>query len=260
MMLDCITPVILTFNEAPNITRTLGMLRWARDIVVVDSFSTDDTVSRVSGFEQARVFRRAFDSHARQWNFALKETGVSSEWVLALDADYVLTRQLVEELKSLKPGASVGGYQARFVYCVNGRPLKGAAYPPVTVLYRRDAATYLQDGHTQRVTLGGEVRELRSPILHDDRKPLSHWVQAQSRYIKMEAEKLGRADYAQLNWPDRVRKMRMLAPFLMPLYCLLLRGGVFSGRAGVYYALQRMFSELLLSLHLMERDFERSGK
>lgn len=258
VMLDCITPVILTYNEAPNITRTLDMLRWARDVVVVDSFSTDDTISRVSRFGQARVFRRAFDSHEKQWNFALKETGVSSKWVLALDADYVLTDDLVEELKSLRPNESIGGYRAKFIYCINGHPLKGAVYPPVTVLYRHDAATYIQDGHTQRVALEGDILELHSPILHDDRKSLTHWVQAQSRYIRMEAEKLGRAGYAQLTWPDRVRKMRVFAPFLMPLYCLLFRGGILSGRVGLYYALQRMFAEILLSLHLIEQDIRSS--
>src|SRR5215204_1989322 len=100
-MLEQITPVILTRNEAPNIGRTLEQLCWAGDIVVVDSFSDDGTLEIVSGFPQVRVSQRMFDSHAEQWNFALRETGISSEWVLALDADYMLTPAFVEELKGL---------------------------------------------------------------------------------------------------------------------------------------------------------------
>src|SRR5258708_7588126 len=82
-MLDQITPLILTHNEAPNIGRTLAELSWASDIVVVDSFSDDETLEIVSRFPQVRVYQRQFDSHENQWNFGLRETGIDSEWLLA---------------------------------------------------------------------------------------------------------------------------------------------------------------------------------
>src|SRR5215213_632235 len=149
-MLDQITPLILTFNEAPNITRALGALSWARDIVLVDSFSDDDTVAIAKSFPRVRVFQRGFDSHRNQWDFGLKETGISTPWVLALDADYIVSDELVVELKNKTPGTETAGYRANFVYCIKGRKLRSGIYPPVTVLYRREAATYVQDGHTQR--------------------------------------------------------------------------------------------------------------
>src|SRR5687767_9582934 len=135
-MLAKTTPLILTFNEAPNIGRTLEQLRWARDIVVVDSFSEDDTLEIVSGFPQVRVYQREFDSHAQQWNFGLKETGITSEWVLALDADYLVTADWLAELEALKPNADINAYRAKFIYCVNGKRLISGIYPPVTVFYR----------------------------------------------------------------------------------------------------------------------------
>src|SRR5438552_19168681 len=100
-MLDRITPLILTFNEVPNIARTLERLHWARDIVVIDSFSDDETLEIVSRYPQARVFQRKFDSFASQCNFGLSETGIESEWVLSLDADYVLTQEFIEEVTAL---------------------------------------------------------------------------------------------------------------------------------------------------------------
>ncbi len=259
-MLDDITPLILTYNEAPNIGRTLERLTWARDIVVVDSFSNDSTLEIVSGFPQARVYQRMFDTHRNQWSFGLKETGINSAWVLALDADYVLTPELVEELRSLEPESVTQGYRAGFVYCINGRPIRGSAYPPVTALYRRSDANYVQDGHTQRIKIAGEVRDLRSPILHDDRKPLGHWIQAQSRYMKLEAEKLLQADSGQLGRADRLRKARVLAPLVMFCYCLFIKGAILDGRIGLYYAFQRVFSEVLLSLYLIEHDLNFSPK
>src|SRR5215218_8013153 len=104
-MLDQITPLVLTYNEAPNIARTLAALSWAKDIVVVDSFSDDNTVEIAKSFPHVRVFQRAFDCHRNQWEFGLKETGISTAWVLALDADYVISDDLVNELADLKPDA-----------------------------------------------------------------------------------------------------------------------------------------------------------
>lgn len=316
-MLDQITPIVLTFNEAPNLRRTLDALKWARDIVLVDSHSDDTTMLIASQMPQVRALQRRFDRHQNQWNFALKETGIATEWVLALDADYVLTPAFVDELKALRPPSGVNGYQAHFVYCVYGKPLRGSAYPPVTVLYRRDHATYRQDGHTQRVMIEGEVGQLKVPILHDDRKPLTHWLKSQDRYMRLEIEHLriqnpealgGRregtkkfgfrmSDFgfedtqgaireelggkgeandfgfrisdcefkeperssAGLGLADRLRKTRVLFPFVIFFYCLFVKGGIRDGWAGVYYAFQRMLAETLLSLYLIEDGLRRES-
>lgn len=258
-MLQQITPLILTYNEAPNIGRTLERLYWADDIVIVDSFSDDETLRIIAGFPRARVFQRTFDNHERQWNFALSETGISSEWVMALDADYLLTLDFIEESKSLRPAIGVAGYSANFIYCINGRPLRGSTYPPVTVLYRRAKAVYWQDGHTQRVAVDGEVEKLRAAILHDDRKPLAHWLRSQARYMRMEARKLAESDPGDLNRADKLRKMRFVAPLVMLLYVLVVKRAILDGRAGLFYAFQRTVAELILSLYLFEEDMRRAG-
>ena len=249
-MLNEITPLILTYNEAPNIARTLASVSWAKEIVVVDSFSSDDTLKIARSFPQVRTFQRAFDCHRNQWEFGLKETGITTPWVLALDADYIVSNQLTSELKNLSPKAETVGYRANFVYCINGKELRSGIYPPVTVLYRREAASYVQDGHTQRVALDGVIEDLSSPIFHDDRKPLRHWFSSQARYSELEARKLRRANYAELSLPDRLRRWRVLAPPAMLVYCLIIRGGIFDGWKGLYYAFQRTVAEFMLSRRL----------
>jgi glycosyltransferase involved in cell wall biosynthesis len=251
-MLEQITPLILTYNEAPNIGRTLAQLTWAGDIVVVDSFSTDDTVEITSSFPRVRVFQRAFDSHRNQWEFGLRETGIETPWVLALDADYVLTSDSVAELKNLEPHPNTAGYRSGFVYCINGKKLHSGIYPPVTVLYRRDAASYVQDGHTQRVAVEGAVKDLRAPLLHDDRKSLRHWLNSQARYAELEAAKLSTAGREDLNLKDRLRLWFVVAPAATLFYCLIVRGGIFDGWRGFYYAFQRTLAELMLSLYLLD--------
>ena len=251
-MLDQITPLILTYNEAPNISRTLDSLRWASEVVVVDSFSTDETATIAASYPNVRVIQRAFDCHRDQWEFGLKETGIPTEWVLALDADYILTTDLINELEKLTPSAQTTGYRASFIYCISGKRLHSGIYPPVTVLYRARAANYIQDGHTQRVSLDGEVEELHSPIVHDDRKPLRRWFESQKRYTKLEAQKLRAAHPAELSFLDRLRRWPLIVPPLALFYCLIVRAGVFDGWAGFYYAFQRTVAELMLSLYLIE--------
>lgn len=259
-MLDQITPVILTFNEAPNIGRTLEHLSWTKDVVVVDSFSTDETVAIVSRFSNARVFQRKFDSHAHQWNFGIRETAIETEWVLALDADYIVSEDLLREIQSLAPEADVAGYRASFRYCIEGRPLRATVYTPVTVLFRRERAVYAQDGHTQRATIDGKISALSGAIFHDDRKSLSRWVASQDRYMRLEAEKLLNADWSSLRWAGRLRKLRVVAPFAILFYCLFVQGLVLDGRAGLFYSFQRAFAELLLSLHLLRHDLSPGSK
>jgi len=253
-MLEQITPLILTHNEGSNIGRTLEQLRWARDIVVVDSFSDDETVDIASSFPSVRFYRRAFDSHQRQWSFGAWETGITTPWILALDADYVISEDFTAELNLLRPPSHIAGYRARFVYCVNGKRLRSGIYPPITVLYRREHASYTHDGHTQKLQLTGTVGNLRSPILHDDRKPLSRWFQSQVRYTELEAKKLLALGPRSLSWTDRIRRWRIIAPPAMLFYCLVLRGGVLDGWAGFYYAFQRAVAELMLSLYLLEHS------
>lgn len=249
-MLEKITPLILTYNEAPNIERTLQRLTWANTIVVIDSYSKDGTLEILYSIPQLQVFQRKFDSFAAQCNFGLEK--IASEWVLSLDADYVLTDELIGELKSLQLETDVNSYSVQFKYCVFGKPLRGTLLPPRKVLYKREKATYQNDGHAHRVNVEGKSATLSSYIHHDDRKPLSRWLWAQDRYMMIEVKKLTDASDDELSLGDKIRKQKILAPFIILFYCLILKGGILDGWHGWYYAFQRMLAETLLSIRLIE--------
>jgi glycosyltransferase involved in cell wall biosynthesis len=68
-----LTVLILTYNEEPNIARTLDAIKWTGQILIVDSCSTDATLDIVARYSQARVVTRKFDSFAEQCNFGLTE-------------------------------------------------------------------------------------------------------------------------------------------------------------------------------------------
>ena len=249
-MRDQITPLIITYNEAPNICRTLDKLLWAKRIVVIDSGSTDATVEMLRGYPQVEIIEHPFADFVSQCNYGLMQ--VASPWVLSLDADYQLSDKLVRELASLAPPDSAVGYQARFVYRINGRPLRGSLYPPRIVLYRRDQAFYRQEGHAHRVVLDGEVLPLNGVIYHDDRKPLARWLTSQQRYAREEAEHLLAAPPGTLRRTDKIRLMGWPAPIGAFFYTLLVKGCLFDGWPGWYYALQRTTAEMLIALEIIE--------
>ena len=249
MDLTSVTPLILTHNEEANIDRTLGRLPWAERVVVVDSYSTDATVDIATSYDNVDLVQREFDEHTRQWNYGLDQ--VESEWVLSLDADYQVPAAFVEELRSLNPPSDLSGYRAEFTYCVHGDPLRGTLYPPRIVLFRNDRAHYVQDGHTQRLSVDGPVEELDTSLYHDDRKPLTEWLENQRQYARLEAEKL--AEAGDVGFTDQLRKTNVLSPLLTPLYCLFGQGLILDGWAGWYYTLQRTYAEVLLALERVDQ-------
>ena len=247
-----VTALILTFNEENNIARTLAGLEWVDRILVVDSGSTDATLAILRDTPGVEVIGRRFDNFENQWNFGLAQ--IATPWVLSLDADYGITSRLAEVLSralAIVPDR-VSGFSLPFRYCVKGRPLRGTLLPPRTVLFRRSRGKYISDGHTQLLRLEGELCSLAEPILHDDRKPLTRWLNAQPRYLLAERQKLLCTPSSQLSLADRLRKHSPLAPLVVGLYCLLIKGNLWDGASGLYYTAQRIYAELLLLLFLLE--------
>jgi glycosyltransferase involved in cell wall biosynthesis len=248
-MLDHVTPVLLTYNEVQNIARTLSHLAWAKDIVVVDSGSMDGTLAVLASHPNVRVFKRGFDSHGNQWRYAIEDTQIATDWILRLDADYQVSNALVAEIAALDPNAPVSAYRVSFDYAIFSRKLLSSLYPANTVLLRKGRFSVRDKGHTEAWEVNGPVATLSAAIIHDDWKATGQWLIGQARYMQREL------DYLHMNKGGFVRWLRLRPP-LMPiavfLYCLFGKGLLFNGRAGLFYALQRMVAEGALSLMVLE--------
>ncbi len=245
-----LTALILTRNEEANIGRTLSAIGWIDKVIIVDSFSSDQTVQIAQAVHPTVVIvQREFDTHAAQWNFGLEQ--VDTEWVLTLDADYEVSADLSNEIRHLNPPQEDIGYEARFEYRISGRPLRASVYPPRTVLFRIKECSYYDDGHTQRLRANGTVKSLNGKIYHDDRKPFSHWLQSQNNYARIEAKYLLAKPLEKLSMPDRLRRKIFFAAPVMFFYLLFVRGLLLDGWPGWIYVCQRTIAELLLSMRLL---------
>lgn len=248
--LENLTVLVLTLNEAPNIKRTLDTISWAGQILVLDSGSTDETVEIATQFPQVRVVNRKFTDFADQCNHGLSL--ISTPWTLSIDADYGFPSNARAAIVEAMKGTSTG-YEAAFEYWIYGQAVKGSILPGRTVLYQTDKANYVKDGHGHRVAVAGSIGHLPFRIAHDDRKPFNRWCRSQVTYAGDEAEKLLTTPVSELGRNDRIRSKILFAPLLVFFLSYIIRGGFLSGWRGLFYAAQRFFAELLLSLFLLDR-------
>ena len=250
--LDQVTPLILTFNEEANIARNLAGLGWAKRIVVVDSGSTDHTLEILTAHLRVEVVQRPFDSFAQQSNFGLGL--IHTSWCLSLDADHICTVAFQAELASLLEYAvtDLAAVRTPFRYLIHGRPVRCGIYPPRFNLVRPSRGHFENDGHSHRFVPAGPTASMRQPLLHDDRKPLSRWLASQQTYLSQETHKLLHTPISKLGLNDRLRLLHGLTPLIVPLYCLIWHRGLLDGWRGWFYAFQRAYAEILLSLMLWE--------
>jgi glycosyltransferase involved in cell wall biosynthesis len=234
---------VLTKNEAPNLSRVLDKLQAFSRVVVLDSGSTDETQAIAERFNNVEFHTRAFDSHANQCNYALDVCLKDAPWVMSLDADYVLSDQLVSELTTLDWNQHAA-YEASFVFCMDGTPLPGSFYPPRVVLFRKDCARYVQIGHTQKVEIQGSIGQLQGKILHDDRKDFAYVLQNQKRYAALEAQYLQQQPLRTLKLAGKLRKTGLIMPILAPIVALLSKGSFLVGKPAWKYAYFRLIAEL----------------
>ena len=257
-----ISCLIITYNEEKNIARTLDSIKWCRDVLVVDSGSKDRTIDITRSYSNTRIITRSFDTFAKQCNFGLDQ--ITSGWVLSLDADYVVTNKLQEEISTLIFGRRKednilhNGYYIPVKYCIGGKPIRSGLLPPRVSLYRRASARYVDIGHAHRVKIEGSIGKISSCLLHDDRKSLWIWLSNQKRYQSIEADMLRNTQSLNLPLQDKMRKHTCLVPFIMFFICIVTRGGFFDGKEGFIYAFQRLIAESLLfiELHLDKAGIE----
>jgi glycosyltransferase involved in cell wall biosynthesis len=251
---DILQALILTKDEEQNIGRVLDHLKWLEKVHVLDSYSSDSTIRILETYPNVDIHYRKFDTFASQCNFGVAL--IDSEWVLSLDADYVLTDGFIEETKSFVANSKSPevAYFTDFEFLVFGKELISNNTTPRAVLFKKTFGSYYDDGHAHRLKIDGKTGAYKSRILHDDRKSLSTWLSNQDRYSIRECTKLLDSSIpGSSSLLDKIRRTKIFAPIFVFFYCLFVKRLIFSGWHGWHYTLQRTMVEMLLSLRLIEK-------
>ncbi len=229
---------IITLNEEENLPRTLASVRWAEEIVVVDSGSSDRTVEIARSFG-ARVIERPWPGFAAQKNFAISQC--SGTWVLTLDADEELSPELQIQIRTLlptQPPSDAFFLRRRNLFL--GRWIKrGSFYPDAKLrLFRRTVANFsatpqFEDRPVhETITFDGASGTLDFDIIHHAYPTLSTFIEHMDRYSNLGAHIL----------VAKGRTSRSLRSFLFNVYVVpqatfmwnyFLRFGFLDGREGL---------------------------
>lgn len=168
---------------------------------------------------------------------------------LRLDADYQLSASLIAELAQLNPDADISAYQVDFDYAIFSIRLTASLYPPKTIILRQGRFSVEDKGHTETWIVKGRTAKVDARVVHDDWKRTDRWIAEQVRYMRRELNQLRVTD---LGWASWLRCRPPLMPMAVFLYCLFGKRLILNGRAGLFYALQRMVAEAILALMVLE--------
>lgn len=183
-----ITAIVLTFNEEIHIERCLSRIApLVERIVVVDSFSTDRTLE-IARSHGAEVLQRAFKNQADQFQWALDNCDLATDWVLKLDADEYIEDAAQTELRGLLPqlGDDVTGLEIKLKVIFRGQWIRyGRYYSTVLLrLWRVGAGAMEQRWMDEHIVLSrGRTQRIKSGDLVDHNlNDIGWWIDKHNRY------------------------------------------------------------------------------
>jgi glycosyltransferase involved in cell wall biosynthesis len=274
-------------NEAGNLSRCLDSVRWADEVFVVDSASTDDS-QRIAEAHGAKVVQFAFNgTWPKKKNWALENLPFKHDWVFILDADEVLPSGTDEEFRAIVEDSNhaFAGYWINRRFMFMGRWLKHAYYPNWNLrLFKHRLGRYekLTDVDTQsgdnevheHVVVQGPTGRLRYEMDHYAFPSVEVFVEKHNRYSNWEArvsldrflkQSGGQIQSREVGFRRRLKEWSQHLPFrplLRFLYVYVWQRGFLDGWEGYYFARLHGFYEFLCvakTRELRARSREESG-
>lgn len=223
---------IITLNEAVNLPRTLASVRFANEIVVLDSGSTDGT-AEIAQNAGARLLEEPWKGFARQKNAAIERT--TGDWVLSLDADEEVSAELAREIQLLLAGdPPFSAYRMPRLNHFLGRPLRHGGYWPDRKLrlFRRGVARFEDRPVHESMQASCTVGTLNGHLIHHCYPTLDDYIEHMNRYSSVAAEMLVRSGRVSRSLPAFWWNA-FLNPAATFFYNYVLRFGFLDGREGL---------------------------
>ena len=264
-----ITVIILTKNEEKNIEKCICSAKLIADrILVIDSGSEDNTV-RLAKRYGAEVFYHEWQGHAVQFNWALDNCKIDTEWVFRLDADEIITEKLANEIRGeLKSEKSkkVNAYALCWNMYFMGKHLKhgGNGKTYIIRLLRYGKGRVEEKSMDERFAVEGTVKNLKEPFLHYDYKGLDSWLEKHLKYSALELQVYKENSSIENNNANKRQKQRRGLYYSMPLflrakfyywYRYYLQLGFLDGREGkIFIYLQAYWFRYVVDAKIYEME------
>jgi len=276
-----VTVVILTYNEAMHVARSIASVKpFARDILVVDSFSIDDTVALAEA-AGARVLKNKFVNYSKQFQWGLDHGGIETEWVLRLDADEIIEPDLAATIQRCLHDlpTDIAGVNFKRKHIFLGRWVKhGGRYPLVLLRLWRTKQGRIEDRWMDEhiVVWGGRTIDFEGGFADHNLNDLTFFTDKHNKYATREAidvlsqkYELLRQDRA-LNSQSASRQAHLKRWFKekiynrLPLwvgptgyffYRVFVQRGILDGQTGmIYHVLQGFWYRYLVNAKIREYE------
>ena len=243
-----VSVTIITKNEADNIKECLKSVHWATEIIVVDSFSVDDTVE-IARELGAKVFQEEWRGFGRQKNSAIDKA--QGSWILSLDADERVPPPLRAEIEEVvsRNNACSGYFIARKNFFRGQWIRYGGWYPDYTLrLFRKRQGRFKERPVHEMVVVDGNVGHLRHHLEHYSYVSVADFLERLERYSRLAAQEMS----------QRKRQASLGELTLRPLYTLVkmyfFKRGFLDGRAGLFLAISYAYYTFLKYYRLYVED------
>lgn len=219
--MEKITVIILTKNEEKNIEEAVASAKQIADrIIVVDSGSTDQTLE-IAQKNGAETYFHEWSTHARQFNWALDNCNIQTEWVFRLDADERITPELAQEIieKMNHDTGAFDGYEMRWrVYFMDKWIRHGGTHKPYFLRLFRYGKGRVEDKiMDEHIRVDGTVEKLKGDLLHYDYKGLDAWLNKHIWYSQLELN-LYKGVYANGGELSGVQQQKRGFYYKLPLF------------------------------------------
>lgn len=186
-----VSVMVFTLNEEIHLPGCLSSLSWCDDIIVVDSFSNDNT-ELLALEHNAKFFQHAFKGFGSQRNWALRNIEIKHTWLLLLDADEKVPTALAEEMNAISHAnpKNTGAFCVRRRFHMWGRWLQySSLYPTWVVRFiHKDRVHYINRGHAETQQVEGTIENLKNDLIDENLKGIDEWFERQNRYSRKDAE------------------------------------------------------------------------
>lgn len=241
-----ISALIICRNEEKNIEDCIKSVIWCDEIIIIDSFSTDNTIS-IAGKYSANIFQTEWKGFAEQRKFAL--TKVNSEWIFSLDADERCTEELKNEIKDILSRNNIAdnGFEIpRKSFFLNKWIRHGGWYPNHQLrLFRKDFADLTDRLVHESYIVTGTTGKLMNDILHYTVTSVSEYVNKINAYSDLSA--LEKVDKKKIRFIDI-----LILPRLAFFQQFVLKGNFLDGTGGLMVSKFHMMTKLLNNMKIWE--------
>ena len=278
--------IILTYNESLHIERCIRSLKSVvSDFFVVDSFSTDDTVSICESLG-VRVYQRAWKNYSDQFQWGLENCPIKTDWVMRMDADEYIEPDLIAELPAILENVSpnVSGFYIRRKYFFLGKWVKHGAVYPLNLLrvWRSGKGRIENRWMDEHIVLdAGVTAQLKGHIVDDNLNNTRWWLDKHNKYADREMIDIldkkyglfmlddalvsaGTSSQAKLKRWVKERLYNKLPIFIRPLlyflYRYFIRLGFLDGTSGfAFHFFQGYWYRSLVDLRVYEAEIVLEG-